>query len=499
MAKEAGRMHTGVVEGFYGRPWSHRDRLDMIRFLGENGFNMYVYAPKDDSHIRSRWRGTYPRSYIEGIRQLSQAAARSSVDFVFTLSPGLDFVYSKAGDRRVLLDRLTAVIEQGCKWVGVLLDDIPTKLVRAEDRKAFSSLGEAHASLLNAIVDGLANSGDVRLLFCPTYYANEYLGRKVGENQYLEEVGTSLDPRVGVFWTGRHVVSTRITEKDVRGYEAVVRRKPFLWDNYPVNDYYRSGGKKDKPRLNLGPFKGRDPEILAHLEGYVANPMNEPEASKIPLLTLSEYIHDPVRYSPEASFESAARQAFSAEKCHDGISLLLDCSRANPLDPTEAEGLRDLVRQLTEATTRSGWVGAAKDLRLRFQAYVELKERLSACTGNNKLLAELDPVLDKIHGLALLGVGSLDLAERVRFERPSEREVRALRAQIRKQMHEVRRTGCQVLGEISFELGTAVEKSPDKDSVSDLGLPMVERESPIVRLCLWSMELSSSTGRNKSE
>ena len=99
-------MHTGVVEGFYGKPWSHRDRLDMIRFLGENGFNMYVYAPKDDSHIRSRWRGTYPRSYTEGIRQLSQAAARSSVDFVFTLSPGLDFVYSEAGDRRLLLDRL---------------------------------------------------------------------------------------------------------------------------------------------------------------------------------------------------------------------------------------------------------------------------------------------------------------------------------------------------------------------------------------------------------
>jgi len=77
--------------------------------------------------------------------------------------------------------------------------------------------------------------------------------------------------------------------------------------------------------------------------------------------------------------------------------------------------------------------------------------------------------------------------------------VRVLRAQIRKQMHEVRTNRCQVLGEVSFELGTAVEKSSDKDSVSDLGLPMVERESPIVRLCLWSMELSSSTGRNKSE
>ena len=42
------QMPLGVVEGFYGPPWSHGARLDMIKFSGKNGFNIYIYAPKDD-------------------------------------------------------------------------------------------------------------------------------------------------------------------------------------------------------------------------------------------------------------------------------------------------------------------------------------------------------------------------------------------------------------------------------------------------------------------
>lgn len=27
----------GVIEGFYGRPWSHQQRLDLIDFIGQRG------------------------------------------------------------------------------------------------------------------------------------------------------------------------------------------------------------------------------------------------------------------------------------------------------------------------------------------------------------------------------------------------------------------------------------------------------------------------------
>ncbi len=33
---------SGVIEGFYGPPWSHGDRLDMLRFMGRSGLKIYI-------------------------------------------------------------------------------------------------------------------------------------------------------------------------------------------------------------------------------------------------------------------------------------------------------------------------------------------------------------------------------------------------------------------------------------------------------------------------
>ena len=50
----------GVIEGFYGTPWTHEERLDLIRFCGAHGLNTWVHAPKDDACHRKLWREPYP-------------------------------------------------------------------------------------------------------------------------------------------------------------------------------------------------------------------------------------------------------------------------------------------------------------------------------------------------------------------------------------------------------------------------------------------------------
>lgn len=51
----------GVVEGFYGTPWSHEARLRQLKFYGENKMNTYIYGPKDDPyHSSPNWRLPYP-------------------------------------------------------------------------------------------------------------------------------------------------------------------------------------------------------------------------------------------------------------------------------------------------------------------------------------------------------------------------------------------------------------------------------------------------------
>ena len=65
---------SGVIEGFYGPPWSHSDRLDMLRFMGRAGLNVYIYAPKDDPYHRTRWREPYPEDAERELRELVQTA-----------------------------------------------------------------------------------------------------------------------------------------------------------------------------------------------------------------------------------------------------------------------------------------------------------------------------------------------------------------------------------------------------------------------------------------
>ena len=52
-------MLTGVIEGFYGRAWTHKQRLEMLEWIAGAGMNSFVYGPKDDIKIRARWRETY--------------------------------------------------------------------------------------------------------------------------------------------------------------------------------------------------------------------------------------------------------------------------------------------------------------------------------------------------------------------------------------------------------------------------------------------------------
>lgn len=56
---EAAIPMRGIVEGFYGTPWSHADRLEMLHFSKEKKFNAYIYAPKDDPYHRAKWREPY--------------------------------------------------------------------------------------------------------------------------------------------------------------------------------------------------------------------------------------------------------------------------------------------------------------------------------------------------------------------------------------------------------------------------------------------------------
>ena len=44
----------GVVEGFYGTPWTFAERVEILEFCRQNNLNAYIYAPKDDIYHREK-------------------------------------------------------------------------------------------------------------------------------------------------------------------------------------------------------------------------------------------------------------------------------------------------------------------------------------------------------------------------------------------------------------------------------------------------------------
>ncbi len=287
----------GVIEGFYGRPWSAEQRAALFTDMAAWGLDTYVYAPKDDLKHRGAWREPYDAGEVARLRALAEAASRAGVGFVYALAPGLDVRYAGGDDERALRAKLTQVLDLGVPSVALLFDDIPRALAPADEER-YGTLAAAQSALANGVRELVTGRGG-RLLFCPTDYCSRMARPGLAESAYLRELGERLEPDVLVLWTGPEVVSRTITSEHAREVGEVLRRKPLVWDNLHANDY-------DLRRVYLGPYAGRPAALKDHVAGVLSNPNVEYAANAVPLATLGAWLHDP-DYEPRRAFLAAVR------------------------------------------------------------------------------------------------------------------------------------------------------------------------------------------------
>jgi hypothetical protein len=140
----------GVIEGFYGDPWTHDERLRLLADLGAWGMNRYVYAPKDDARHRARWREPYPDDEAARLGELAAAARAAGVEFTYALHPGLDIVHSEERDHAAIATKLRALHALGIRRFALLFDDIEYGLSEPRDVAAWGSgaagSGRAHGA-----------------------------------------------------------------------------------------------------------------------------------------------------------------------------------------------------------------------------------------------------------------------------------------------------------------------------------------------------------------
>ncbi len=295
----------GVIEGFYGNPWSHEDRLRQFDFYGKNRLNTYVYGPKDDPYHRAHWRDPYPDDEAQRLRQLVEAAHRNKVQFVWAIHPGGDIQWNLA-DSLAVVQKLEKMYTLGVRSFAVFFDDIGGEGAR----------GEKQAGLLNYVTDQFVRQhSDVQpLIMCPTQY-----NRSWSHGDYLSTLGTQMYPEVRIMWTGATVVDM-IGREDMEWINSQIKRKAFIWLNYPVNDYCQS-------RLLMGKTYGNDLDIADMVSGFCSNPMEYAEASKVSLRSIADYTWNMSAYDATDSWLRAmdavmptSREAFRFF-CQNNIDL----------------------------------------------------------------------------------------------------------------------------------------------------------------------------------
>ncbi|AZI44709.1 hypothetical protein EHF33_17600 (plasmid) [Deinococcus psychrotolerans] len=368
----------GVIEGFYGRPWTAFQRSRLLGWMQGWGMNTYLYAPKDDLYHRARWREAYPEAERLSLGELVEAAQQRGVDFVYALAPGLDLNWQDEADRAALLEKVDSVVALGVRDFALLFDDIPNQADRAA--QAAEQVDITHTLRRHLRAQGI----DGLLLFCPTEYCGEMAQPSVAESPYLRGVAR-LDSGTEVLWTGPLIVSPQISAESVREVAQVLGRKPLIWDNLHVSDYTIH-------RLHLGPYGGRPLELRGEVSGILSNPNTPFEPNFAGLHSLADYAAGDVEWNAEESGERALKAwlpEFGPGAELSDLHLLADTLFLPHRLGPRAEALLRAAEQLA---LDSGQADALAQLQAGRAAYHRLLSALEK-GSNRELLFDLHPYL----------------------------------------------------------------------------------------------------------
>lgn len=412
----------GVIEGFYGPPWSHAARLTAVRLLGACGLDRFVHAPKSDPlHRGARWMEPWPEAELQRFGELATVGGEVGVDLVVALSPATllgrrnlsprpDPDGDGINDRqlRALLDKLSGLQAVGVRRFALMFDDLPATLVRP---LASRGLGRFHARVAARVLAGLGGPVAASLFLVPPLYFGTWRGLGRSGRSYWSGLA-DLPGEVPVAWTGPRIFSRRLEGGDVDRIRAETGLRIVAWNNEVANDWLPlATGEAVRLRgwrkLSFGPVRTLAPDLAGSVEGVLLNGAQEPMLTCVTAACLGDWRRDPEGYDPEASLASALeRVAGPGAAVLAGVHDLCRRRLAVPVG-REAEALSAALARKERPGIRAA---------LEAIAGLEEQARELLCPA---LLTEVEPTVRKARLLARAALdgdrSGLSEARRIRW------------------------------------------------------------------------------------
>lgn len=420
----ADQQYRGIVEGYYGFPYTTETRIDLMEWGKHYKLNTYIYGPKSDPYHLGYWREDYPDTVSDEeahnglvtaaqMQQLADASHHTKVDLIWAAHPAMSNpvdLSTREGTlagARDLLRKFDHLYSLGVRQFGIFLDDISVANgVRDCDN---------HALLLQSVQDSLiaryngrgakghhrqhVNPADtVRPLhFVPTPYALNFASDK-DLTHYFSAI-SGIDPSIVVYFTGSGVWSN-IAEKDYDKMAAYVGRRVAMWWNFPCND----NNDRNIYLMDVDSYYRTDPSLTSSL-GIVCNPMAQGEASKVTLFGVADYCWNVKAFDSRSNWEHAFAAVVPSSLADDFKAFAPYAMKNEPTslgDLIEAYETKGLVNNRTELLER------LVEIRSHCTALHALSSSPSDC--DRRLYEEISFWIDKLEEMCSIAIDFIGLS-----------------------------------------------------------------------------------------
>lgn len=401
----ADQQQRGLVEGYYGYPYSVAVKKDLMRYMMRLKMNTYLYGAKSDPYHSNNWKDAYPTSITpeqevggwlsqDMLRDLCQVSHDTKVNFIWAIHPGNSFVGSSTVVNDIM-GKFQKMHDLGVRQFAVFVDDVGIPSTDADMKTNADHLTELQHTIEKTFNKaGTAPTDTVRPLhFVPQIYCRGFAGSQDQFDRFFRAL-SSTPSYITVYTTGGGVWSVP-NVNDYNTTAVPLGREVAWWWNYPCND--NSDGQiypmdmlqnfVDLPQINSSSV------LPATLQGrgmgIVSNPMQQGEVAKTALFSVADYAWHCAGFKNKDSWEASFRFVLP--------------------DPTYAEAYRTLAPYLTNNDPTSGTSSLTANLTLgtaerRLTPLIEAAETLMGMAESEResdrlLYTDLKPWLLRLHGM----------------------------------------------------------------------------------------------------
>lgn len=310
----------GVIEGYYGMPYSVAVTKDLLHFMMRNKMNSYMYGAKSDAYHSQYWDKPYPSTLTDeqksmgcftadNMKEICEVSAATKVNFIWAIHPGKAFT----GNDDNVIDRIIGKFELmhdlGVRQFAVFVDDVgvPTDApTLALNAKRLTDLQNAMDKKWN--FKGAVPADTLKPLhFVPQLYAYGWEKPQTRVNFY--KALSNTPHKTQVYITGKATWSVP-NNTDLNVIETDFGRGVAWWWNYPCNDNADAwtfpadmySNFVDMPSIESNSTL---PKHLEHCASLLSNPMQQGEIAKIPLFSIADYAWNNSEFNSVESWKAA--------------------------------------------------------------------------------------------------------------------------------------------------------------------------------------------------